>query len=370
MSENIQFIPGNSDLTPTQEAINEFRISLGYNLGNITKDITYEDLKQLLKYYEEYYEQLNQVLSLLHNLDNNIHELQKKYNEDHIGFSKNNDPPSVNYIIYKEIQNHNKNIINILKNGYKLINLSRQLFTNEKIVYEVGIEKTSKGQVVDVKNFEVSEEDILKISGLSYNSSATKVEDLLKLNVTAYGDVIKEKTEAENDIEKILNGKETIFGKVVSVLTNEKYLQRLNIKTANRGFIYEAYKNILKSRQMKNKNSQGITPNEIISAYRKVTKTNFTAAGFYSGGDLLNVQYKLLSKKPQIVSMNTIVKFVYEFKEQLKKFLETNNKDIFIDYLQSKLVQNASGRSLVDKAARASQEVARENIKIMITTLS
>ena len=59
-----------------------------------------------------------------------------------------------------------------------------------------------------------------------------------------------------------------------------------------------------------------------------------------------------------------------KFKEQLKKFLETNNKDIFIDYLQNKLVQNASGRSLVDKVARASQEVARENIKIMITTLS
>lgn len=369
MVESIKFIPNNSDFTPSQEAINEFRESLGYDLGNITRDITYNDLKQLLRYYEEYYTQLNQILNILHDLDSNIVELQKRYNEDHIGFTRDGQPPSINYIIYKEIQNHNLNIVNILKNGYRLINLSRQLFTNEKIVYEVGIEKTSQGRAIDVRNFEVSEEEILKMSGLSYNTSAKKVEDLLKLNITVYGDTIKEKQESENYIEKILAGKETIFGKVVSVLTNEKYLQRLNIKTANRGFIYEAYKNILKSRQMRNKNSQGITPNEIISAYRKVTKTNFTAAGFYSGGDLFNVQYKLLSKKPQIVSMNTLVKFVFDFKEQLKLFLETNNKQDFINYLQNKLVQDASGRTIIDKAVRSSQEIAKENIELVINNL-
>lgn len=362
-NEKVNFIPNETDnLTPSQEAINTIREELSISLGEDTYQLTTQDLKSLLSYCIQYKEELNHVSSILHSIDDHIDALRQRYIEDNIGFQRNGEPPSINYVIYSEIRNELPTITETLKQGYRIISLIRQMFTNEKIVYEVGIE-SNKNKKKDVRNFEITEEQLLESAKLSYSPQAKKIEDLLKLNVGAYGQISSQEAQAKSDIEKQLYGKQTIFGKVSSVLTNGKYLEQLNIKKANRGYIYEAYKYILSQRQYSNKNSKGITPKEIVSAYRTVTKNNLI---FYSGGDFLNKQYKLLSSKPQIVSFKTLCIFFQEFINAMNDFLATNNKQEFIDFLNNKFTQDTQGRAIVDKIAKQAEEEARNNIRVII----
>ena len=362
MGDNIKFTPNNlENLTPSQEALNEIRKDLSISLGENTYQLTIQDLKSLLSYCIKYEEELNHVSSILHSIDDQVEALRQQYIKDHIGFNRNGEPPTVNYVIYNEIKNELPTITEMLKQGYKIISILRQLFTNEKIIYEVGIESNAK--VKDVRNFEITEKELLESARLSYNAQASTLEDLLKINVGTYGHISAQEAQAKSDIEKQLNGKQTIFGKVSSTLTNGKYLKQLNIKKANRGYIYETYKYLLSKRQYSNKNSRGITPKEIVSAYQIVTKNNLI---FYSGGDFLNKQYKLLSAKPQIVSFKTLCLFFQDFTNAINDFLTTNNKQNFINFLNQKFTQDTKGKAIVDKIARQAEEEARDNIRITI----
>ena len=367
MENDISFTPSNNELIPTQEAINIFTHSLGIEFGEDGYDITINKIKVILDYCKKYNQELNQIAAILHQIDDNIETIRQRYIDDHIGFTRDGMPPSVNYIIFKEIQNYNLSITQTLKTGYTLVNTIRQFFTNEKIIYEVGILK-KKGR--EVQDFTVNEEDILKMSGLSYNSQATKIEDILKLNITKYGKVMSEKQKAESILDNDISNAKTIFGKVVKTLSNGKYLPQLNNKKVNRGFIYETYKAVLAKRSYSNKNSQDLTPREIIKTYQKVSKTNFRGASFYSGGDFMNKQYKLLSTKPQIVSYNSLCLFMAKFISETEKYLATNNVQQYIDYLTNNLTQQQNGRQLLDRIARASANEARDFINTSIKNLS
>lgn len=371
MADTTITVTTNDEYEPSiSEAVEQDLVKiLGAEMGKDAQQITIQDLAKLLEYYNKYYEELNKVLGYLHELDDNMVNLREKYIKDRIGFNKEGMPPSANYILFREIQKNKGFIEDTLKKGYSLINFTRQFFTNEKIIYEVGIQRKRKGEAV-IKNFEIEEKDLLKMTHLNYEHSASRIEDLLKLNVTSYGKVMRDKQEMESIVNEQLNGKQTIWGKVTSVLTNEQYQPRLNNKKVNRGFIYEAYKRILEDRGRKNKNSVNLTPQEIINAYEAVTHTNFLQSAFYSGGDYLNRQYKLLSARPQVVTMKTLVLFVNNFRKQLTDFIKTQDSKAFIDYLQSTLLQTETGKSILSQAAKESQSEAKEAIKETILSIT
>ena len=136
-----------------------------------------------------------------------------------------------NYIKFKALNEEHQEIMSFLVDGYKSLQMIRQIFTNEKIDYQVAIlgEKTSY-------EFVLSEKEFLSMAQLSYNSKEDFSLNSLKIRVGAYGDVTKEYKTVENRLLKKINGHKTVWGAVTDFFAD---------KEINKGNIYETYRNIL-----------------------------------------------------------------------------------------------------------------------------
>ena len=257
-----------------------------------------------------------------------------------------------NYIKFKALNEEHQEIISFLVDGYKSLQMIRQIFFFFLIDYQVAIlgEKTSY-------EFVLSEKEFLSMAQLSYNSKEDFSLNSLKIRVGAYGDVTKEYKTVENRLLKKINGHKTVWGAVTDFFADKKI---------NQGNIYETYRNILANRKNKNTIPPSVTTKQIEKAFSAVKSGTQSSI---KGGDTLLEQDKVVSKHASIINVNLVHTTFVKIENIFENFIKTNNRQDFIDSLQSLFVNNTKGRRTIDKLTKALESDARQAIEDIIQSM-
>lgn len=281
-----------------------------------------------------------------------------------------------NYIKFKALNEEHQKIKSFLVDGYKSLQTIRQIFTNEKIDYQVAIlgKRTSY-------EFILSEKEFLSMAELFYETKGEFSLDSFKIRVGSYGNTTKAYKTAENRLLKEINGHQTVWGAVRKFFDNKD--EKANEKDAvtessdnsdkkkkkkktNEGNIYETYRNILENRQGKNEIPPRVTKNQIEKAFSAVKSGTQSSV---KGGDTLLEQDKVISKHASIINVNLVHTTFVKIENIFENFIKTNNRQDFINSLQSLFVNKTKGRRIIDKLTKALESKARQAIEDIIQAM-
>ena len=259
-----------------------------------------------------------------------------------------------NYIKFKALNEEHQKIKSFLVDGYKSLQNIRQIFTNEKIDYQVAIlgKRTSY-------EFILSEKEFLDMAELFYDTKGDFSLNSFKIRVGNYGETTKQYKTAENRLLKEINGHKTVWGAVTEFFDKKK-------KKVNEGNIYETYRNILANRQGKNEIPPLVRNNQIEKAFSSVKSGTQSSV---KGGDTLLEQDKVVSKHASIINVNLVHTTFVKIENIFENFIKTNNRQDFIDSLQSLFVNNTKGRRTIDKLTKVLESDARQAIEDIIQAM-
>lgn len=304
------------------------------------KKITLEDCYKILTLAKEMnrkYEELNNIVAP------KIQALIKTSSEE-----------VKNYIKFKALNEEHQKIKSFLVDGYQSLQNIRQIFTNEKIDYQVAIlgKRTSY-------EFILSEKEFLDMAQLFYETKGDFSLNSFKIRVGNYGETTKQYKTAENRLLKEINGHKTVWGAVTEFFDNKN-------KKDNEGNIYETYRNILANRQGKNEIPPLVTTRQIEKAFSAVKSGTQSSV---KGGDTLLEQDKVVSKHASIINVNLVHTTFVKIENIFENFIKTNNRQDFIDSLQSLFVNSTKGRRTIDKLTKALESDARQAIEDIIQAM-
>lgn len=276
------------------------------------------------------------------------------------------------YIKFKALNEEHQKIKSFLVDGYKSLQMIRQIFTNEKIDYQVAIlgKRTSY-------EFILSEKEFLSMARLFYETEGEFSLNSFKIRVGNYGDTTKAYKTAENRLLKEINGHKTVWGAVTEFFDNKnkeaneedavtEFSDKKKKKKVNEGHIYETYRNILKNRQGKNEIPPRVTNNQIEKAFSAVKSGTQSSM---KGGDTLLEQDKVVSNHASIINVNLVHTTFVKIENIFENFIKTNNRQDFIDSLQSLFVNNTKGRRTIDKLTKVLESDARQAIENIIQAM-
>ena len=331
------------------------------------KTITLEDCYKILTLAKEMnrkYEELNNIVAP------KIQALMETSSEE-----------VENYIKFKALNEEHQKIKSFLVDGYKSLQNIRQIFTNEKIDYQVAIlgKRTSY-------EFILSEEEFLSMAELFYDTKGEFSLNSFKIRVGAYSETTKKYKTAENRLLKKINGHKTVWGAVTEFFDNrnkedneegavtessdkekdKKDKKDKKKKKDNEGNIYETYRNILANRQGKNEIPPLVRNNQIEKAFSAVKSGTQSSV---KGGDTLLEQDKVVSKHASIINVNLVHTTFVKIENIFENFIKTNNRQDFIDSLQSLFVNSTKGRRTIDKLTKALESDARQAIEDIIQAM-
>ena len=331
------------------------------------KTITLEDCYKILTLAKEMnrkYEELNNIVAP------KIQALMETSSEE-----------VENYIKFKALNEEHQKIKSFLVDGYKSLQNIRQIFTNEKIDYQVAIlgKRTSY-------EFILSEEEFLSMAELFYETKGEFSLNSFKIRVGAYSETTKKYKTAENRLLKKINGHKTVWGAVTEFFDNrnkedneegavtessdkekdKKDKKDKKKKKDNEGNIYETYRNILANRQGKNEIPPLVRNNQIEKAFSAVKSGTQSSV---KGGDTLLEQDKVVSKHASIINVNLVHTTFVKIENIFENFIKTNNRQDFIDSLQSLFVNSTKGRRTIDKLTKALESDARQAIEDIIQAM-
>lgn len=312
------------------------------------------------------------ILTLAKEMNRKYEELNNKVTPKIQDLMETSSEEVENYIKFKALNEEHQKIKSFLVDGYKSLQNIRQIFTNEKIDYQVAIlgEKTSY-------EFVLSEKEFLSMAQLSYDSRGDFSLNSLKIRVGAYGDVTKAYKTAENRLLKEINGHKTVWGAVTEFFDNKNKEANEEEDAAvtefsdkkkkiNEGHIYETYRNILKNRQGKNTIPPSVTTDQLEKAFSAVKSGTQSSI---KGGDTLLEQDKVVSKHASIINVNLVHTTFVKIENIFKNFIKTNNRQDFINSLQSLFVNNTKGRRTIDKLTKVLESDARQAIENIIQAM-
>ena len=331
-----------------------------------TKKITLEDCYKILALAKEMnrkYEELNNIVAP--KIQSLIETSSEKVE---------------NYIKFKALNEEHQKIKSFLVDGYKSLQHIRQIFTNEKIDYQVAILGKKKSY-----EFVLSEEEFLDMAELFYESEREFSLNSFKIRVGNYGDTTKAYKIAENRLLKKINGHKTVWGAVTEFFDNKDKKaneedavtefsdnsdnsdkKKKKKKKTNEGHIYETYRNILKNRQGKNEIPPSVTTKQLEKAFSAVKSGTQSSV---KGGDTLLEQDKVVSKHASIINVNLVHTTFVKIENIFENFIKTNNRQDFINSLQSLFVNKTKGRRTIDKLTKALESDARQAIEDVIQAM-
>ena len=326
-----------------------------------TKKITLEDCYKILALAKEMnrkYEELNNIVAP--KIQSLIETSSEKVE---------------NYVKFKALNEEHQKIKSFLVDGYKSLQHIRQIFTNEKIDYQVAILGKKKSY-----EFVLSEKEFLDMTELFYETKGEFSLNSFKIRVGSYGDTTKKYKTAENRLLKKINGHKTVWGAVTEFFDNKDKKaneedavtefsdnsDKKKKKKTNEGNIYETYRNILANRQGKNEIPPRVTNNQIEKAFSAVKSGTQSSI---KGGDTLLEQDKVVSKHASIINVNLVHTTFVKIENIFENFIKTNNRQDFIDSLQSLFVNNTKGRRTIDKLSKVLESDARQAIEDIIQAM-
>ena len=236
----------------------------------------------------------------------------------------------------------------LLKTGYSLINQIRQFFTNEEIIYRVGIENNGRLYETNLK-----ESELLRFIRAEDNQKMTNIDNLFKLRMYNKAGLTEYIKSHDNTVETAVNEGSTIYSRV------RRYIHlNNNSNQKNVGQVYEVYASLVAERGGNNKSR--IQADTIRKAFDRVKKNSAT---FIKGGDYLNMQMKFFGgSAPSIASTQRIRQDIQNFVNYLNDFLRNKNTASLTSNLKQLFIKDPKTQQCADAAER---EASRQAIKYL-----
>ena len=316
------------------------------------------------------------ILTLAKEMNRKYEELNNKVAPKIQALVETSSEEVENYTKFKALNEEHQEIKSFLVDGYKSLQNIRQIFTNEKIDYQVAI----LGKKASYE-FILSEKEFLSMAQLFYETKGEFSLDSFKIRVGNYGKVTKKYKTAENRLLKEINGHKTVWGAVAEFFDNKNKKankdeegavtefsdkKKKKKKKDNEGNIYETYRNILANRKNQNEIPPLVRKNQIEKAFSAVKSGTQSSM---KGGDTLLEQDKVVSKHASIINVNLVHTTFVKIENIFENFIKTNNRQDFIDSLQSLFVNNTKGRRTIDKLTKALESKAKQAIENIIQAM-
>lgn len=314
------------------------------------------------------------ILALAKEMNRKYEELNNKVSPKIKALIETSSETVENYTKFKALHEEHQEIKSFLVDGYKSLQMIRQIFTNEKINYQVSILGKRRSY-----EFILSEKEFLSMAQIFYETKGDFSLDSFKIRVGNYGNTTKAYKIAENRLLKEINGHKTVWGAVTEffdsknkkaneegAVTEFSDKKKKKKKKVNEGNIYETYRNILANRQNQNEIPPLVTNDQIEKAFSAVKSGTQSSM---KGGDTLLEQDKVVSKHASIINVNLVHTTFVKIENIFENFIKTNNRQDFIDSLQSLFVNKTKGRRVIDKLTKALESKARQAIENIIQAM-
>lgn len=222
------------------------------------------------------------------------------YQQNYIDSKKNDITPQYRrYLAAKEIIQENHSIEELLKDGYRIIEMIRELITGQTIVYRIGVDY--RGTLYEKK---MTMEEILSIAKVEPQWKNTET-NILKLRLRS------SKSALIKDLDKPNNEKRsTLYSSIRKYASIDKKW--------NKGNVYEAYRILV------NLYGGNLMPpakwgeEEFDKVYSMVQKNT---ASYVKGGDILNTQVKFFgTSMPSLTTLSTIETTLKSFSDLINKY--------------------------------------------------
>lgn len=282
---------------------------------SIQEEINQINSTETNKYLQVNFQNIkNQIDAYLNYMDivemqmgNRIEHLEiNQYQQDYINSKgKEITDQYKRYLAAKEIIKENDSIQELLKDGYRIIEMIRELITGQSIVYRVGVEY--RGQLYEKK---ITMEDILKIAKVEpiWKNSETNI---LKLRLNSSKSSLIKDLQMNKEPNKEKHS--TLYSTIRNYASGDRKW--------NKGNVYEAYRILV------NLYGSNLMPpalwgedkfNEI---YLKVRKNT---ASYVQGGDILNTQVKFFgTSMPSLTTLSTIETTLKSFSNLINNYQGT-----------------------------------------------
>ena len=254
-----------------------------------------QDFSQKFENLQTVQTQLKQYLTLL---DNTTQILAKNIENDIQNLEKDGSITAVRYGAVKSLVKHGYALDEILKDGYRYIDVIRYAFTGQRIEYLIG---TMKGNVL-VERI-VSLEEILNNSTLDIETKSSYA-NTAKLKITKTPDLTSTNNSYEPTMVQVTENASSVF----SAVYNYFHASLGETPKINKGNAYETYRTILAQRNNNNRIPPSVTIEEIEQAYANVKSNTLP---FYKGGDIGNIQVKYFGgSAPSLVTTASIKRII------------------------------------------------------------
>ena len=258
---------------------------------------------------------------------------------------------TISYAIFKKLSYSEAEIDELLKTGYRLIDELRYFFTNEKIVYQIGIPYRGK-----LYEKQISLDELLKYTRVEYNTKS-KIDNLLKLRMYNKSGLRKTFNMKESAVLSKADETHHVYSKIWSYIHNDSPKgQHINLGNA-----YEVYR-VLVGRRGTNKIPPRLSVETIERTFEEVRKN---IASSVKGGDFLNKQIKYFASAPSLVTTETIRTTLTEIRDIFEEFVTTSNTQELTLSLQSLFLKDP----LVDKAANDIEQESLDKTYDYLTQL-
>lgn len=294
------------------------------------------------------------LLLLGQNIDNYLLQLENFYNTlgSQISPIENQyqdigaNEITIKYAVFKKLSYNESEIDSLLKQGYLILDKIREFFTNEKIVYEIGLIKG--GQLFE---FQLTLEQLLKNTKASFNTRST-IDNIFKLRM--FGgktSLLNTYQEAKNIVGSDVNDASTVFSAVYDYVK----VQHSHGHKINKGNAYEAYKRIVAERGNQ-------IPPEVSTDLIEQTLTEIRSntASSLKGGDYLLSQIKFYSAAPSLATTNLIRTSLKEISSILKMTENSKLDQSFKEAINNIFIKN--NKQAATKAEQAGRDQALQNL--------
>lgn len=304
-----------------------------------TKEITKQYFLKVLKQIKQYNLELKIFYDKIDMLSRPI-----IFEEDKSDITKT-------YEVFKKLRYLESEADKILKDGYRILDILREFFTQEKITYRIGIEYYG-----DLYEKTLTLEELLKYTTVSYNTRSN-IDNLYKLRMTNKSNLRQAFQKAENTLVTKKGDASTIYSKVREYTRAKS----TSAKDRNKGNAYEVYRLLAMQYGNRIPPAPDISDETIAETFERVRRNTISSI---QGGDILTEQVKFFSSAPSLVTTANIRNNLMKIEEEFENFINTNNTQQL-----EKVLKQLFTKQVTDKIEQEGIKAAQKAIEERITKL-
>lgn len=294
---------------------------------------------------------LNKLNNFYEQLEDRSSPVINKYRALHA------DETTVSYALFKQLSYNEKEIEELLKEGYILLDQMRTFFTGETITYTIGL--PYRGTLYEKT---MSMEEMLNYAHAEFGTKS-KIDNLFKLRMTNKKGLRESLQADQSTIVSSMNGASSVWSTIWHYIHSDS----VNSKNKNLGNAYEVYRVIVAKRGTNEIPPPGPDINEIESIFDSVRSNT---ASSQKGGDFMTEQIKYFASAPSLITTSLVRNTLNELLNIFNKYLATANSADFKEALSSLYLKDANKNEITDAIELEGIRISSETLNKVINNLN